>query len=90
VAARTSDGQTIIAYVPSGSASKIDIDMTKITDSKQKTKCWWFNPRDGSTLLIGIFPAAGTRTFTAPDSSDWVLVVDSQDANLAPPGRGIL
>jgi hypothetical protein len=90
VAARTADGQTIIAYVPSGSAASIAIDMSKITDSESKARCWWFNPRDASTRLIGSFPTTGTRKFTPPDENDWVLVIDSLAANLAAPGSADL
>jgi hypothetical protein len=87
VAARTSDGQTIIVYVPGGSSSPISMDMSKIEDSASQAKCWWFNPRTGSAGSIGIFPAQGTRQFTPPDKNDWVLVIDSTTANLAAPGR---
>ena len=90
VAARTSDGQTVIAYVPNGNAASIAIEMSKITDSGSKAKGWWFNPRDGSTALIGGFVTSGTRRFTAPDSNDWILVIDSLAANLAPPGSADL
>jgi hypothetical protein len=86
VAARTSDGQTIIAYVPNGNAATITIDMSKITDPGVQAKCWWVNPRDGSTILIGSLAANGTRNFTPPDRNDWVLVIDSVGSNLAPPG----
>jgi hypothetical protein len=90
VAARTSDGQTIIAYVPNGSAATIAIAMNEITDAGSQAKCWWFNPRDGSSILIGSFVTRGTRNFTPPDASDWVLVIDSERANLAAPGSADL
>lgn len=86
VAARTSDGQTIIAYIPNGNATSITIDMTKITDAKSSAVGSWFNPRDGSNVRIGIFPTTGNRSFTPPDANDWVLVLDSQAANLGVPG----
>jgi Protein of unknown function (DUF4038)/Putative collagen-binding domain of a collagenase len=86
VAAQTSDGQTIIVYVPNGNAESIGISMDRIRDPESQTRAWWFNPRDGSTWLIGTFASSGRRKFTAPDSSDWVLVIDSLSANLPPPG----
>jgi len=86
VAARTSDGQTIIAYVPAGNASTVVIALSRISDPGSRAKCWWFNPRNGSSRLIGTFPTRGTRQFTPPDSNDWVLVIDSSHASLAPPG----
>jgi len=86
VAARTSDGQTIIAYVPNGTATTVTVDMSKITDPVSLARCWWFNPRDGSTILIGSFATNSTRNFSPPDKSDWVLVIDSERASLAAPG----
>jgi len=86
VAARTSDGQTIIAYMPNGNAAAITIDMSKISDPGSQAKCWWFNPRDGSSTLIGTYATSGSRKFTPPDVSDWVLTLDSAAANLPAPG----
>jgi hypothetical protein len=90
VAARTSDGQTIIAYIPGGSAATITIDMSKISDAAAQAKCWWFNPRDGSSALVGTYAASGSREFTPPDANDWVLTLDSASANLPAPGSGDL
>ena len=86
VAARTSDGQTIIAYVPNGNASVITIDMSKITDPRAEANGWWFNPSSGSATSIGDMSASGKRSFRPPDPNDWVLVLDSATANLAVPG----
>jgi hypothetical protein len=87
VAARTSDGQTDIIYIPNGNATTIAIDMSSITDAKTQARCWWFNPSNGSAERIGDFTASGTREFTPPDPNDWVLVIDSLSANLRTPGR---
>jgi len=86
VAARTSDGQTIIAYVPNGNAATITINMTKITSAIDTAKCWWFNPSTGAATLIGTFATSGTQNYTPPDSNDWVLVIDDANANLPAPG----
>jgi hypothetical protein len=86
VAARTSDGQTIIAYIPNGNATAVTIDLRKITDAKSSAVCWWFNPRDGSTTRIGALPTTGTHVFTPPDANDWVLVLDGQSPGLGAPG----
>jgi hypothetical protein len=90
VASRTKDGQTIIAYIPNGNATTLTVDMSKITSGTSTAKCWWFNPSDGSTTLIGSFANSGTRNFTPPDSNDWVLVVDDASAKLAAPASGDL
>jgi hypothetical protein len=86
VAARSSDGQTIIAYISNGNATTVTINMAKITDPNSQAKCWWFNPQNGSTTLIGVVATRGIRKFTPPDSNDWVLVIDSQAAALPAPG----
>jgi hypothetical protein len=90
IAARTADGQTIIAYVPDGGTSTVSIAMNKISDPNGEAMCWWFNPRDGSSSPIGVFAARGTHKFTPPDLNDWVLVIDSEGANLPAPGAKAL
>jgi hypothetical protein len=87
VAARTSDGQTIIAYVASGNATTINIEMSKISSPIHRAKCWWFDPSNGSTTPIGSFANSGNHNFTPTDSNDWVLVIDDARANLPAPGR---
>jgi hypothetical protein len=84
--ARTSDGHTMMAYIPNGNRTIVTINMAGITDSGGKAKCWWTNPSTGANTLIGTFNNSGSRTFTAPDSNDWVLTLDSNAANLCPPG----
>lgn len=76
VTSRTSDGQTIIAYIPTGNATTLTVDMSKIISQSQQASCSWFNPSSGAYTLIGVFGNAGTRNFTPPDSNDWVLVID--------------
>lgn len=88
--ARTSDGQTIIAYVPNGNHATLTVDMSKIASATRKARCWWFNPSNGSTTLIGTVPNLGTRDFTPPDSGDWVLVIDGAKIGLAAPGSADL
>jgi chitodextrinase len=85
VDARTSDGQSIIAYIPTQRG--VTIDMTKISDVS--ANAWWFNPQTASSTLAGTFPATGTRNFTSPDQNDWVLVIDSASVNLPAPGSSV-
>lgn len=82
--ARTSDGQSIIAYLPTNQT--ITIDMSKITDAGSLAACNWYNPQSGAVTNIGNFANSGTKTFTSPDSNDWVLVIDSAAAALRSPG----
>lgn len=81
-AARTNDGTSIIAYIPSGRS--IRADLSKI-DGRQ-ARCWWYEPSTGKATLIGIFQTAGSQSFTTPSESDWVLIIDNDDAHLAQPG----
>jgi hypothetical protein len=83
-AARTTDGATIIAFIPT--QRPVTIDMTKISGAF--SKAWWYNTRTGSSTLIGTFPTTGTQTLTPPDSNDWVLVADNASLNLPAPGGG--
>jgi hypothetical protein len=52
---------------------------------------WWYNPRDGSSQLIGTFENQGTRAFTPPgkprEGNDWVLVLDDVSRKFAAPGK---
>ncbi len=84
VTARTSDAQSIIAYIPTQRA--VTIDMTKISGAWAQG--WWFNPQTGAAMSIGAISTAGSQSFTPPDSNDWVLVIDAETANLGAPGGG--
>ena len=82
-AARTQDGGTVVAYLPS--ARTFTVDMTKI--SGKTAKAWWFNPRSGKADAAGSFPTTDTRKFTPSAEGDWVLVLDDAARELAPPGQ---
>ena len=90
VTSRTSDGQTIIAYIPNGNAATVRVDMSMISSSSGRARGWWFNPSSGASTLISTFTNSGMRSFTPPDSSDWVLVIDDAEANLPAPGSADL
>jgi len=81
-AARTTDGSTVIAYMPS--SREISVDMSKVAGSE--VKAWWFDPRNGNVTDTGRFPAKGTRQFTPPKEGDWVLVLDDAVRQAPPPG----
>ena len=87
-AARTSDGQTIIAYIPNGNATTIAVNMARTTSASSSVQGWWFNPRAGTATNLGTFANTGTYDFTPPDSNDWVLVLDDASANLPAPSSG--
>jgi hypothetical protein len=82
-AARTADGGTMMAYLPT--SRTFTVDMTKVAGGR--AKAWWFNPRTGEANLAGEFPASGKRQFTPPAEGDWVLVLDDASRKMPPPGR---
>ena len=83
-AARTPDGGTVIAYMPT--SRKITVDISKVSGSQAKG--WWFDPRTGKATPIGVFPTSGSREFTPPGEGDWVLVLDNVSHQLPAPGAG--
>ena len=82
-AARTENGRTMIAYMPT--TRVVTVDMTKI--SGKEATAWWFNPRSGKSDSIGQYPTAGKRQFTPPGDGDWVLVLDDASFHLPAPGN---
>ena len=85
-AARTSDGGTVMAYLPS--SRTVTVDMSKISGGQAKV--WWFNPRTGSATESGEFPTRGLRQFTPPAEGDWILVIDGAAQKLPAPGATVL
>jgi uncharacterized protein (TIGR03437 family) len=81
--ARASDGSSILAHIPT--RRPVTIDMSKIADASGQAQCSWYNPRNGQATVIGTYPNRGSRTFTPPDDSDWLLLVDSTGAGAAGP-----
>jgi len=79
----SSDGNTFIAYLPSGRG--VTVDMSRINGTR--AKCWWYDPAGGSSALIGIYRTSGTRSFTPESRGDRVLVIDNARSNLLPPGE---
>jgi hypothetical protein len=64
--------------------------MSKITSVSHQANCWWFNPGNGSTTLIGTYANAGVHQFKPPHSNDGVLVIDAAEAKLVAPGTADL
>jgi hypothetical protein len=82
-AARTYDGNTLIAYLPQ--SRSVTVDMSSI--SGKKSKSWWYEPSTGLATVIGIYDNKGLMTFIPP-SGDWVLVIDNAELNLPIPETG--
>jgi hypothetical protein len=103
-ACRSSDGSYIFIYTSTGKPVRVQL-RDKIHDklSGKAYRAYWYDPRQGTSTLIGQFPRteAGdrpadvrrndiSREFTPPSSgpgNDWVLVLDDVDNNFPPPGR---
>jgi hypothetical protein len=86
VATRDEKGTYAMVYSPVG--RPFHVAMGKIADPV--VKAWWFNPRDGSAMVIGEFPNTGNREFMPPNPGeqiDWVLLLDAKSADYPPPAR---
>jgi len=82
-------------YIPTGNAIKIKMGVL----SGNKIKAWWFDPRTGSSTLIGEYNNSGVQSFNVPGMSkeldwlrsgrgcDWVLVLDDAAKNYNEPGK---
>ena len=82
VDARTSDGATIIAYMPS--SRTITVDLSKLSGTHGKA--WWFNPRTGTAQASDEFAVGVRKQFTPPGEGDWVLVIDDAAKGFSAPG----
>lgn len=81
-AAVTSDGSTLIAYLPT--EREVTVDISKISGTR--VKVWWFDPGTGCARPAGDFENRGLRIFKPPLEGDWVLVIDDAAKNLPAPG----
>jgi hypothetical protein len=69
------------AFLYSPSGLKISVRMGRI--SGRQVRASWYNPRNGTSQEIGLFPNEGTHTFLPVLSGrgeDWVLVLDGVDS----------
>ncbi len=84
-AARTTDGNLVMAYIPSTGtgARTITVDMAKLSGP---AKARWYNPTTGTYAVINGSPLANrdSRDFTTPGDNgtgrnDWMLVLEAGD-----------
>ena len=80
--ARTADGSTAIAYMPT--RRSITVDLSRISGSQ--AQAWWFDPRSGAANTAGTLATRGLREFSPPGEGDWVLVLDDASKRLPKPG----
>jgi hypothetical protein len=85
VAATRGDGY---AFFYSGQGRPVAVQLGRLRG--ERLKAHWWNPRNGSAVLIGEVENQGTREFVAPShgglGSDWVLVLDELGKGFPPPG----
>jgi hypothetical protein len=81
-AARTASNSSVLVYVPANRT--VGIDTSKVPGTQ--FKAWWFNPQTGAAQEIGTFTNGGTRSFTTPAGSPWLLVLDDAAKGLPAPG----
>jgi hypothetical protein len=74
IAGSDKDRQFIIAYIPSGRTCKFS---AAILTGKMVTASW-YNPREGTTTLIGDYKKTDIITLKTPDDADWVLIIDTK------------
>lgn len=74
VAARSSDGDWIVAYLTD--KAPVTLKLNCITVSKSATG-WWINPISGDRTKIGTFKTSENKTFMLPDGwEDAVLFLE--------------
>jgi hypothetical protein len=77
LSALSSEGTWLIAFV--AGAADITVDMSRIT-AADSAIAQWINPADSLKLVIGTFPATGTRSFSRPSGwPDGLLIVSVKD-----------
>jgi len=81
-AARTVDGGTVIAYLPTRRI--LTVDLSKMAGTA--VRAWWYNPHTGKADPAGRFPIGAKQKFAPPAEGDWVLVLDDASRTLPPPG----
>lgn len=75
----------LFVYTTSGNV--VDLHLGRIKG--ERVKAWWFNPRDGSAVLIGERANTGKASFQPPTNGigqDWVLVLDDAAKGYPAPG----
>src|SRR5690606_21389462 len=69
-------GDYSMVYVPRGNGG---LRINHPAEPEMIT-AWWFNPREGTSKVIGTFASLDHLFFTSPDEAeDWVLVLDDAE-----------
>lgn len=85
-ATRDSEGRYAFVYTPSGQPVSIDLTLLR----GETLTGWWYDPRTGSSQLIGPVVKKASGVFTPPTAGqDWILVLDDAGQGFPPPGEPI-
>jgi len=85
VTALADDGSFALSYF--SSKRPLTIDLTKI--SGEKVIASWFDPRTGTTSLVGEFGAKKHQVFEPGSDGDWILVLDDASKKYPIPVSGL-
>jgi hypothetical protein len=80
--AHTSDWKLVVAYLPRGGTLTVQLERVQ----GEQARAYWYDPTSGKARDAGTFAASGSRDFSAPSQSSWVLVVEDASAQWEPPG----
>ena len=86
-ATRDADGRYGMVYSASSRKYMICTDAL----SGDKLRFWWFNPREGTHIDLGVFDKCSRVEVSPPylgEDLDFVLVIDDAGYRFPPPGRG--
>jgi hypothetical protein len=77
----------LFVYTPMG--EPVTLNLGRI--SGKNLRAWWFDPRTGRAIRIGVFLNEGTKEFHPPGKpgrgNDWVLVLDDASKSFPEPGK---
>ncbi len=81
-ATRCAEGRYALVYFPLPGQS-LRVDLQPLAG---QVRAWWYDPRNGSSHLAGVYPNESI-SFTSPFAGpDWVLVLDALEQGFAAPG----
>jgi hypothetical protein len=88
-ATRSRDGDYGMVYSATSRVYRLNLRLL----SGESLHFWWFDPRDGSHIDLGVVPRSNLVDVTPPikgEDLDWILVIDDAAKDFRPPGSGRL
>lgn len=81
-AARSEDGELMMAYLPTGAAVSVNFEML----AGESSQIWWYDPTTGKATSGGTMSTYGTQKLTPPSKKSFVLVIEDAARRLPAPG----